>query len=122
LTDGTSSVLDAGRLMDARTRLQANDALPFVFELDPALQHVDELKLGAVQMRLAGKRRTARRPDHMRGHAPLRRAFDAQIAVLEERTQPAFEHGVFCVGGDKTLGGHGGSWVIRELVRRPNTD
>ena len=44
---------DAWRLGDARACFEANCPLTFVFELDPALQHVHELKVRSVQMRLA---------------------------------------------------------------------
>jgi len=47
------AVADAGRLVHAGAGPQAHDALAFVLALDPALEDVDELELGLVQVRLA---------------------------------------------------------------------
>ena len=87
--------------MHARARFQPHDALAFILKLDPAFQNVDQLKRGVVQVRLTRKFRARSGPNHMRVNAPARGRFDAQIAVFVERSQPAFEGGVFGVGGDE---------------------
>lgn len=46
------AMANAGWLMDARSGLKANNALTFVFEFNPALQNIDELKLCLVKVRL----------------------------------------------------------------------
>jgi hypothetical protein len=67
------SVADARRPVHARPGLQAHAPLAFVLKLDPALEHVDELEPGAIQMRLARKLGAGAGADHMRRKAPMRR-------------------------------------------------
>ena len=46
------AVADAWRLVHTRTRFQPNGTLSFVFKFDPTLEHIDQLELGVMQMRL----------------------------------------------------------------------
>ena len=39
-------------LMHARPRFEPNAALTFIFELDPAFEHIDQLEGGVVNVRL----------------------------------------------------------------------
>src|SRR5512139_377125 len=83
------TMADARRLVHAGSGFEADASLPFVLELDPALEHVDELELGAMQVGLAGELGARGGADHVRGDAPLRRLLDAEIAVLEEGAKAA---------------------------------
>lgn len=44
------AVANAGWLVDARSGLQADNALTFIFEFDPALQNIDQLKFCLVKV------------------------------------------------------------------------
>jgi hypothetical protein len=47
------AMANARRLMHAGTGIQADTALAFIFELDPALEDVHQLEAGCMRMRLA---------------------------------------------------------------------
>ena len=72
------------RLVDAGTGFESDHALAFVFELNPALENVDKLELGLVQVRLARKLLARRRADDMGVDSSLRRNLDPEVAVLVE--------------------------------------
>ena len=99
-------VADARRLVHTRTRFQPNRALPFVFKLDPALEHIDQLKLGDMQMRLARKLMPPSGADHTGRDTPLRGLIEPQITVLKKRAHTALELRIFGVRHHKTLRCH----------------
>jgi hypothetical protein len=47
------AVADTGWLVHTGSRFEADDALACIFDFDPALEDLDQLELGPVQMRLA---------------------------------------------------------------------
>ena len=100
------AVADAGRLVDARTRLQPHGALALVLELDPALEDVHQLEFGVVPVRLAGEVLPRGRADDVGFDAPLGGLPDAQVALFEERAQAALEAGIPSMGDGETLCGH----------------
>src|SRR5512140_1251777 len=80
-------VADAGRLVGAGTGLEQHFALAFVVELDPALQHIDQLKLGLVPVGPRDEFAAGPRADDVgHGHA-AGRLLDSQVAVVDEGTQ-----------------------------------
>lgn len=82
--------------------------MAFVLELNPALEHIDQLKSRAVPVRLAGKI-FRRRPDDVGIDLPGGGLLDTEIAVLKECAQAALENSPFGMCGDKILSGHGDS-------------
>src|SRR5687767_15131237 len=94
------------RLIHARSCFEAHAALPFVLELDPALQHVDELEFGTMQVGFSGEGRARHGTNDVRYDSTARGAFDAQVAILEERAQAALEVGIACVGDGEVLRRH----------------
>lgn len=79
---------DARRLVHAVTCNQLQDTLAFVLELDQALEHVNQLELGAVQVRPAAEPGTRHRADDMGHHLAAGGLRDAQVAVLENGRRP----------------------------------
>jgi hypothetical protein len=81
-------VQDAGRLVHAVAGTQQELALALVPELDPALEHIDELEVEPVQMPsravLAGQGGT----DDVRADPAAGRRFDAEIPIDEVGPQP----------------------------------
>ncbi len=112
------AVANAGRLVHARTGLKAHHALTPVSELDPTLQDVDELELGLVQVRLAGKVFTCGGANDMDIHPTLGGALDTAVAIFVKRAQAALELGVFEVCSDETLGGYGLALFVRLIFWR----
>ena len=101
------AMADVGRLVHAGSSLQTHHALAFVLELDPALEHIDELKARLVKVRLARKLLAGGRTDDVSIDAPVGSRLDAEVTVLVERTQAAFEMGILGVRCNEALGGHG---------------
>ena len=98
--------------------------MAFVLELDAALQDVDELEVRPVQMRLAGELLAGGGPDDVGDDPAVGSLLDAEIAVLEERSQATIEDGIPGVRSDEALRGHGaalpkrsvrGLWIVRPL-------
>jgi hypothetical protein len=106
------AMTNLGRLMDARPGLEPNHTVTLVFELDPALQHIDKLKGGLVQMGLARELLPGCRADDMSLDASLRGFLDSEIAVFEERPQTSFELSILCVRRDESLSGHVGILAV----------
>jgi hypothetical protein len=86
-----------------RARFQPNGTLPFVFKLDPTLEHIDELKLSVMQMRLTGKFVPACGADHTGSDPSLGGLLQPQISVLKKRAQTPLELSVLSVGDYETL-------------------
>ncbi|WP_235580574.1 hypothetical protein [Rhizobacter sp. Root404] len=95
--------------MDARTRFKAYGTLTFVFELDPALEDVDHLERGLVQVGLAGERLTCSRPDHMGVDSAPGRRLDAKVPILIKGAQTTLELCILGVRRDETFRCHGSS-------------
>jgi len=89
------AVPDAGRLVEAGTRLHLHLADTLVLEHGRALEHIDELHLAVVPVPLAVRRLAGSRPDDVRDHLAARRPPDAEVAILEVGAQSALnESGV----------------------------
>src|SRR5205809_5673037 len=92
------AMADARRLVEAAARLHHHTPDPLVLEQHPALQHVYELHIGIVAVPFAMRRLAGPRADDMRDDLALRRALDAEIAILEVTAQaPALELSIPCV-------------------------
>jgi hypothetical protein len=100
------AVPDRRRLIDTGTRVEADRALALVFEFDPALQNMNELKSGLVPVRRAGKFRTGRRADDVRDCGAAGGGLDPEIPVLEKRAQSALEARAARMADGKALGRH----------------
>jgi len=83
------AVANGRRLMHARSGFEADDAVAFVFELDPSFQHIHELKGRSVQMRLTGEGVSLCGANQMRIDATVGRLLDSEIAIFEEGPEPA---------------------------------
>src|SRR5258705_13693753 len=95
------------RLMNTGACLQTHLALPLVFEFDPSLEHIDQLKVRLVQVWLTREFLSGRCPDDMSIDTPVRRGLDAEISVLVVRAKPAaFERRILRVRGNESLGRH----------------
>jgi len=101
------AVANGRRLMHARSGFEADDAVAFVFELDPSFQHIHELKGRSVQMRLTGEGVSLCGANQMRIDATVGRLLDSEIAIFEEGPEPALELRVPGVRRDKASLGHG---------------
>ena len=97
------AVTDARRLVHAVAGDQPHNTLAFVLELDPTLEHVDQLELGAVQVRLAAEPGARHRADDMGHHLAAGGLRDAQVAILEKRPQAALESGIGRMVDGKSL-------------------
>src|SRR5207249_9819042 len=69
------AVTNRGRLMHAGTRIEPDDTLSLVLELDPAFEHVHELDCRAVQMRRTRECRPGHRADDTSHRGAARRPF-----------------------------------------------
>lgn len=105
------TVANIRRLMDARSGFEPHSALAFVVELDPALEHVDQLKAGLVKVGLARELGAGGGPDDMGIHPPGCRLLDAQTTVLVERPKPSLEAGALGMGHNEALRGHAFAFV-----------
>src|SRR5262245_29304052 len=83
------AVADARRLVEARARAHRDVADALVLELHPALQHVDELDVAVVGVPLAVRCLPRPGADDVGDHLAARRAFDAEVAVLEVAAEAA---------------------------------
>ena len=82
-------MLDPRRLGPAAALLHQGLALPFHVGLDPALKHIDQLKLDVVKMQLRDFRRIARpdQPDHMRLRQAVAGGGDTEVAIMRVAAQ-----------------------------------
>src|SRR5690242_15013864 len=80
---------DARRLMNARAGDGQNVSGPLVTELDPAFDDVEHLELEAVTVPAGLAVMRCLGADDMRHDLPAGHLGDAEVAVLEERAQPA---------------------------------
>src|SRR5262245_6078260 len=92
-------VHDAGRLQHAVARAERVLALSVVDEPDPTLEDVEHLKVTLVLMQAGGVQvvsaaRVGLDTNHVGAEATVRRALDAEVAVLHEAAQPRRVHGV----------------------------
>jgi hypothetical protein len=92
------AMADAWRLVEAAPGFHHHAPDAFVLEEHPAFQHVHELHVGIVVVPFAVRRFAGSRAYHVRDDLALRRAPDAEIAILEVAAQaPALELSVACV-------------------------
>ena len=69
------------RLVHTRARLQPSQAMTLVLKFNPPLEHIDELKVGTVQVRLADIGLSGHRAYDMRHHLPAGGLLNAQVAA-----------------------------------------
>jgi hypothetical protein len=109
------AVADRRRLIDAGTGFEPDHTLSLVFELDPAVEHVHELERRAVEMGWPRGRRAGHRADDMRHGGASGGPFDAEVAILEKRTQAALEPRVTRMADRKTFRGHHSFSIKRRI-------
>src|SRR6266853_1020435 len=101
-------VSDTGRLMYAGAGLCKDCPDDLVIESDPALDHVVHLKVKRMLVPARAYVMGCLGPNHMRHGASARRILDPEVAIDEERAQPAIlETGILGVGcGKSHFGAH----------------
>ncbi len=85
---GDFDVTDTGRLVHAGAGLDPDLADAFVVELDPALEHIEQLHLQVVSVPAAAAVLARLGADHVGADVPAGRRLDAEVAVLEEGPEP----------------------------------
>jgi len=83
------AMADARRLVEAAAGFHHHFSDTFVLEQHPALEHVDELHVRRVVVPFTMGRAARPRADDVGHDLALRRALDAEIAVLEVVAQAA---------------------------------
>jgi len=80
---------DAGRLMNARARLEPDLALALVVKNDPPAYDIDDLHIELMQMARSRLIVRAARTNHVRADATVRRRGKPKITIREKIPQAA---------------------------------